>query len=245
MRVAVEVCVASFAEAEAAASAGVDSVEVCAWLACGGITPSSGAVDAVRGALPLRTRVLVRPTPGSFVYSPTEVQALVTDAEVFGGGALGLVTGALNAGGYIDEQVVRAVLHAAPESEITFHRAIDHANDMLGALETCIALGVHRVLSSGGETLALDGITRLKAMADRAGNRLVITAAGGINLTNVVEVVERTGIREVHFAAQRTLPAKHLGASMSSANAGVSFETEPDREKIDGVLNALVKAGLR
>lgn len=245
MRVAVEVCVSSFAEAEAAAQAGVDTVEVCAWLACGGITPSSGLVDAIRGALPVRARILIRPSPGGFVYAPAELHALVTDAEVFGGGALGLVTGALTENGSVAESVLRAVLHAAPESEITFHRAIDHASDMLHALEACITMGLHRVLTSGGETLALDGAARLKAMVEHAGDRCVIAAAGGINPANVVELVERTGVREVHFAAQRPMPAKHHGASMSSANAGVSFETEPDRAKIEGVLNALVKAGLR
>jgi copper homeostasis protein len=245
MRVAVEVCVASFAEAAAAAAAGADTVEVCAWLACGGITPSSGLVDAVRGPLPIQARILVRPSPGGFVYTPAELHALVTDAEVFGGGALGLVTGALTATGSVDESVIRAVIHAAPESEITFHRAIDHAADMLRSLDNCIELGLHRILTSGGETLALDGAARLKAMVERAGDRLMIAAAGGINPKNVVELVERTGAREVHFAAQKPKASASRGASMSSSHVGVSFETEPDAAKIEGVMNALVKAGLR
>ena len=33
--------------------------------------------------------------------------------------------------------------------------------------------------------------------------------------------------------------------AMSSTNVGVNFETVPDQAKIEGVLNALVKAGLR
>ncbi len=245
MRVAVEVCVASFAEAQAAAEAGADSVEVCTWLACGGVTPSNGLVDAIRGALAVPVRVLIRPTPGGFVYGPAEAHALLTDAEVFGGGALGLVTGALTSAGHADAGLMRKVLHAAPESEVTFHRAIDHAPDMLHALDACLELGVHRVLTSGGETIALDGVERLKAMVARAGGRLVIAAAGGINPENVVELVQRTGVSEIHFAAQKPVPGAPKGAAMSSANAGLSFETEPDRAKISGVLNALVKAGLR
>lgn len=82
-------------------------------------------------------------------------------------------------------------------------------------------------------------------MVERAGDRLLIAAAGGINPDNVVEIVERAGVREVHFAAQLPVKSKVRGAAMGSGHAGVSFETEPDREKIDGVLNALVKAGLR
>ncbi|MBL7958122.1 MAG: copper homeostasis protein CutC [Flavobacteriales bacterium] len=245
MRVKVEVCVTSVHEAEAAEACGADGVEICTWLACGGITPSNGLVDAVRSVVEIPVRVLVRPTPGGFVYTGAEAHAILIDAEVFGGGALGLVVGGLTQAGAPDVALMREAMRVAPESEVTFHRAIDHAAEMLLALDVCLDLGVHRVLSSGGETLALDGARRLNAMVERAGDRLLIAAAGGINPDNVVEIVERAGVREVHFAAQLPVKSKVRGAAMSSGHAGVSFETEPDREKIDGVLNALVKAGLR
>ncbi|MBK9148954.1 MAG: hypothetical protein IPM12_14185 [Flavobacteriales bacterium] len=243
MRVAVEVCVATVEEAMAAADA--DTVEVCTWLASGGVTPSNGLVDAVRSAVGLPVRVLVRPTPGGFVHTGAQAHAILVDAEVFGGGALGIVTGGLTEAGAPDAALMREVKRVAPESEITFHRAIDHAGDMLLAIDACLDLGVQRVLSSGGETLAIDGAARLKAMVDRAGDRLLIAAAGGINQGNVVELVERTGVREVHFAAQLAVKRVVHGAAMSSTHAGVSFDTEPDLAKIEGVLNALVKAGLR
>jgi copper homeostasis protein len=245
MRVAVEVCVASFAEAVAAASAGADTVEVCTWLACGGVTPSNGLVDAIRGAVEIPVRVLVRPAPGGFVYKGAEAHAILVDAEVFGGGAMGIVTGGLTEAGAPDVALLREVMRLAPESEITFHRAIDHAADMLRSVDDCTELGLHRILTSGGETLAMDGASPLKAMVERAGDRLTIAAAGGINPRNVVELVEGTGVREVHFAAQKPKSSGSRGASMSSTNVGVSFETEPDLAKIEGVLNALVKAGLR
>ncbi|MBK7483046.1 MAG: hypothetical protein IPI72_09945 [Flavobacteriales bacterium] len=39
-------------------------VEVCTWLDCGGVTPSSGLIDTVRGAkVRIPVRVLVRPGP--------------------------------------------------------------------------------------------------------------------------------------------------------------------------------------
>ena len=245
MAVGVEVCVTSVEEAEAAAACGVDSVEVCSWLACGGITPSSGLVDAMRSAVRIPVRVLVRPGPGGFVYTPAETLALLTDAEIFGGGAIGLVTGALEVDGSLNERVMASVIRLAPESEITFHRAIDHATDMAATLDRCIELGVHRILTSGGSTLATEGAVMLKQLVQRAGDRIMIAAAGGINAANVVELVERTGVTEVHFSAQRPKPGRAQGAAMSSTSQGVSFETEPDRAKIEGVMNALVKAGLR
>jgi copper homeostasis protein len=245
MRVAVEVCITSVDEAVAARDLGVDSVEACAWLACGGITPSSGLVDAVRSALHIPVRVLVRPTPTGFRYTSAESLVLLTDVEVFGGGALSLVTGALDDHGNLHRRLMEAVKRAAPESEITFHRAIDQASDPLQVVDDCIELGIDRILTSGGATLATDGVPVIQRIVQRAGHGCRVAMAGGVGPKNVVELVERTGAGEVHFAAQKAVGSAQRGAAMSSTNPGVDFHTEPDRAKIEGVLNALVKAGLR
>lgn len=245
MQVQVEVCVASVEEAEVAVSSGADRVEICSWLGCGGITPSSGLVDTIRNAVRVPVRVLVRPTPGGFQYSASETAVLLTDAEVFGGGALGLVTGLLNADGSIDAPIMRTLMSLAPESEITFHRAIDRSADPIRIFDTCLELGIDRILTSGGTTLAMDGVDVIQQLIRHAGERCAVAIAGGVRPENVVELVDRTGAQEVHFAAQRPLNLPLHGASMSSSQAGVNFGTEPDRAKIEGVMNALLKAGLR
>lgn len=245
MRVELEVCVTSVEEGQVAAEVGADSVEVCTWLACGGVTPSSGLVDAVRSAVRIPVRVLVRPTPGGFVYSPGELHAILTDTEIYGGGAMGVVTGGLLADGGPDADLMRSVRKLAPESEITFHRAIDRAVQPLAVLDLCLEFGLERILSSGARPAAFDGRTGLKEMVRRVGDRLIIAAAGGINAMNVVELVETTGVNEVHFAAQLMKKVPIPVVPMSSTHTGVGFETEPDRRKIEGVMNALVKAGLR
>jgi copper homeostasis protein len=155
------------------------------------------------------------------------------------------VTGALGVDGLADVQLIEVVKAALGGREFTFHRAIDHASDQLMALDQCLSIGIGRVLTSGGGTLALDGTAMLKQMVERAGEKLVIAAAGGINASNVVELVEKTGVAEVHFSAQKLKGGPPSGAAMSSANVGVNFEVEPDVAKIEGVMNALVKAGLR
>lgn len=245
MAIAVEVCVTSVEEAVAAQALGADSVEVCSWLACGGITPSSGLVDSIRVAVSIHVRVLVRPTPAGFVYSPAESRVLLTDAEVFGGGALSLVTGALTESGDLDEPLMRSIKGGAPESEITFHRAIDLAPDPVCIVDQCLALGIERLLTSGGRTSAMDGIAGINAVMARSNGQIQVAIGGGVNPQNVVELVDRTGAQEVHFSAQRALQRTQKGASMSASAAGFDFGTEPDIAKIEGVLNALVKAGLR
>lgn len=245
MRVAVEICVTSVAEAMAAERAGADSVEICTWLACGGVTPSSGLVDAVRTAVRIPTRVLVRPTPDGFIYDPAALHALLLDAEIFGGGAIGLVTGGLKADGTMDRDLMRSIAQLAPESELTFHRAVDHASDPVEVLEGCLALGVDRLLTSGGAALAHDGVATLQRLVEKAGEHCRIAAAGGINAENVVGIVERTGVSEVHFAAQGLISVAGAKVPLSAGHAGTSFAFAPDEAKIEAVMNALVKAGLR
>jgi copper homeostasis protein len=250
MRVSVEVCVTSIAEALAAAKAGADSVEVCSWLACGGLTPGPGLLSMTRDVLKDTTtkrRVLVRPRPGGFHYTADERHIIMRDALLLSvaDDEAGVVAGSLDDDDLVDARLMEVVKATLGDRAFTFHRAIDHASDNLAALDQCIALGAHRVLTSGGGTLALDGAAMLKKMVERAGEKLVIAAAGGIHAGNVVELVQKTGVAEVHFSAQKATAGVSGGAAMSSANAGVNFETEPDVEKIEGVLNALVKAGLR
>lgn len=245
MPVCVEVCVTSVAEARVAEACGVDSVEVCSWLASGGVTPSSGLVDAVRSAVRIPTRVLVRPTPEGFHYDRAALHALLLDAEIFGGGAIGLVTGGLTGAGGMDRELMREVRHRAPDSELTFHRAIDHAADPQEVLDGCLDLGVERILTSGGASRAVEGLAMLKALVSNAGDRCMIAAAGGIGPDNVVGIVEQSGVREVHFAAQRTSAHPVHRIPLTSGHAPSAFGVEPDQAKIEGVLNALVKAGLR
>lgn len=245
MRVAVEICVMSVAEAMAAESAGADSVEICTWLACGGVTPSSGLVDAIRTAVRIPTRVLLRPTPDGFVHDPAAIHALLLDAEIYGGGAIGLVTGGLKPDGSMDRELMGSIAQLAPESEITFHRAVDHAADPMEILEGCLALGIDRLLTSGGATLAKEGVSILKRLVDKAEGNCQIAAAGGINAENVVGIVERSGVPEVHFAAQRSVPGSPPKVALSSSHPSISYAFEPDVAKIEAVMNALVKAGLR
>lgn len=245
MQVAVEVCVTSVEEAVAAERAGADGVEVCSWLASGGITPSSGLVDAVRTAVRIPARVLVRPTTGGFVYGPPDIHALLLDAEIYGGGAIGLVTGALLEDGSINADLIRSVKGLAPESEITFHRAIDHSTDPMAILAACLELGVERILTSGGAASAVTGIPVLRQLMQAAGDSCQVAAAGGIDPDNVVQIVETTGVSEVHFAAQRRVTLDPGKVALSSGSDAEFFTVAPDEGKIEGVMNALLKAGLR
>lgn len=247
MRVAVEVCVTSVEEAVVAEQCGADTIEVCQWLSCGGVTPSFGLLNVLQERVRVRKRVLVRPTPGGFRYNADERQTLLRDVLMSGVGdeTCGIVTGALDMEDQPDAELIRGALLGAGERELTFHRAIEFSTDILLATERCMQLGVRRVLTSGGSVHAMSSSAMLAELVHAANDKIVVAAAGGINAGNVVELVERTGVREVHFSAQRPRMIVAHGHALGSGGTEANFSNEPDVAKIEAVMNALVKAGLR
>ncbi len=246
MHVHAEVCVAGIEEALAAVECGADRIELCTWPECGGTTPSAGMLEAVRHKVRVPIRVLVRATPGHFHYTMDEQETMLEEVRAIRRQAsgLGIVIGALDAAGLPDTNFMERVLDLCTNVEVTFHRAIDHATDFQRALDICMDMGVQRVLTSGGHTRALDGSEVLAKAVRQAGDRLSVAAAGGIQADHVVELVERTHVREVHFAARRPVRTKVGGISMS-ADSGMNWETEADRSKVNAIVEALANAGMR
>jgi copper homeostasis protein len=244
MAVRVEVCVTSVQEAVAAGAVGVDSVEVCTWLASGGVTPSWGLVTMVREHVPCQVRVLVRPSVGPFHYDAMTLDVLMADAHRFAEEGLGVVTGTLGPDARWDDAAMERIRAATQGAELTFHRAIDHAVDPVLVAEYCTSLGVERILSSGGAATALQGAPILRQLV-RSASGIRVAAGGGVRPENVVELVERTGVGEIHFSAQQWVTTAASGPSLGGDQATLGAVVVADLRRMDGILNALAKAGLR
>ncbi|MEZ5291243.1 MAG: copper homeostasis protein CutC [Vicinamibacterales bacterium] len=198
-RVRVESCVESLEAAYASAAGGADRVELCARLDVGGLTPSAALVERCVAATGLPVMAMARPRPGSFVYDRHEVDRMVHDVLAMRrAGAHGIVAGALTAAGDVDTEGMRLVLAAARPLPVTFHRAFDGARRLDEALDQLMALGVDRVLTSGGAATASEGAVVLRRLVTRAGARLVVMAGGGVRPHNVGALVRASGVTEVH-----------------------------------------------
>ncbi|KAH9246826.1 hypothetical protein BASA81_015604 [Batrachochytrium salamandrivorans] len=186
-----ECCVETLESAHAAVKGGgCRRLELCAALAEGGTTPSFGLFKLVRDSFPtVFVGCLVRPRGGDFYYSEKEVCAMLVDIDLFKRhGANGVVLGALDLNGAIHLSHMRRLISAARPMEVTFHRAIDVCRDPLHTVRECVALGVNRILSSGGESNALAGSATLAKMVCEADNRLMVCAGGGITPDNCLEI---------------------------------------------------------
>ena len=88
--------------------------------------------------------------------------------------------------------------------------------DRTEALERLISLGVDRLLTSGGAATAAEGADQIRALVAQANGRIVILPGGGITPENVARLVERTGVREVHFSVRDAAKVRKVVQALSA-----------------------------
>lgn len=202
----VEVCVQDVDGVKAATNAGADRVELCAELWCGGVTPSMDTIEeAITYAPPRGLRVLVRENRESFELSDQEAQKQADDIlairQMFATARtpVGFVVGGLREG-RLNPQWLDLWRESAGEHTLIFHRAFDELDQPCGALEMLCEHGWDGVLTTGAShgNVDVEGLRGLLACAD---GRMDIVGSGGVRKGNVAEVLQLTGLREVHFRA--------------------------------------------
>lgn len=199
-----EICVDSTAGVRAALDAGAHRVELCSALFEGGLTPSRGAIRQARRIDGIVLHVIIRPRGGDFLFDDDEFASQLDDIETAKAeGADGIVIGLLTANARVDVARTRRLIAAARPLSVTFHRAFDMTADPFEALETLIGLGVDRILTSGQDATALEGLPLIAELIRRAGDRVVIMPGGGITERNVGRIVAGAKPRDIHFAALR------------------------------------------
>lgn len=201
----IEICANSFESALAAQQAGADRIELCTELSVGGLTPSFGLLEKVLVELTIPVHVLIRPRSGNFTYLETELDIMLRDIETCKElGCDGVVSGALTREFEIDPEVTKLLKSCSGSMEFTFHRAFDWVRNPLEALEQLKALNVTRLLSSGQESSAIEGIELLKKLKDNAGDTLQIMPGGSINASNCLQF-KGAGFAMLHCSATRKI----------------------------------------
>lgn len=226
-----EIAAGSLASALAAQTGGADRIELCANLDEGGTTPSLGTLAVTRDRVRIPIRAIIRPRAGDFCYDASDVDVMLCDVETCVTlGLDGVVIGALDANGDVDERTCRALIEAAGSLSVTFHRAFDVVRDRERALETIIALGCDRVLTSGGAATALAGAEQIAATVQQAGTRIRVIAGAGITPENIAELARRSGAHEFHGSA------RGLRASVSRHHADPLPGLESNWRETDAVI---------
>jgi len=125
-------------------------------------------------------------------------------------GADGVVFGILKEDGQIDISRTRSLVELARPLSSTFHRAFDMTADLHQALADVIKASVNRILTSGGEQNAEDGVATIARLVAVAKDRIAVMVGGGIRETNVRHILQRTGAREIHANMGHSVPSPML-----------------------------------
>lgn len=240
-----EICVDSAACALAALHAGAGRIELCAGMSEGGTTPSAGLIELCRERVSAPLHVMLRPRGGDFVYDRLEVEVMRRDLAIIRKiGVEGVVLGVLRSDGRVDVEATRRLVEAARPLSVTFHRAFDAARDADEAIDDLIAAGVDRVLSSGRARTATQGRDVLARMVGRAGEKLVVMAGGGVRANGVADLVEHTGVTEVHARpVERRRSGGYHNVDVCIGASGVGG-SPPELEVIDPSAVAALRRAL-
>lgn len=203
-----EICVFNTATAIAAEKAGADRIELCENYANGGTTPSYGYLKTVREQISIPVFPMIRPRGGDYFHSADEIGIIRKDILLCKElGFEGVVFGLLNQDGTIDRDNTARLTEAAYPLEVTFHRAFDRCKDPLEALETIIACGCNRILTSGQEPKVMEGLALVKQLVEQANDRIIIMPGSGLNSSNVASIISTVGVSEVHTSARIRIPS--------------------------------------
>lgn len=215
-----EVCANSVESCLAAQAGGANRVELCAGIPEGGTTPSYGDIVIAREVLnKTLLHVIIRPRGGDFLYSPIEQRIMLKDiSNAHRLGVDGIVLGCLTANGDIDLPLMQQLMEASQGMSVTFHRAFDVCRNPQRALEQLIDLGCNRILTSGQQPTAEQGIPLLKELQQQADGRIILLAGCGVNENNIARIAAETGIREYHFSAR-----ENINSGMMYRNEAVSM----------------------
>lgn len=208
-KVILEVAVFSVQAAMEAIKAGAHRIELCENPSEGGTTPSYGSLLLMSKQNHVPVFPIIRPRGGDFLYNDLEFQIMKEDiatAKLMG--YKGVVIGLLNANGHIDKIRTTELVLLAHPMQVTFHRAFDRCADPIQGLEDIIASGCHRILTSGQMPNVMDAIPLIKKLVALANNRIMMMPGSGVRSNNIKDIIEQTGVNEMHSSARKNIPSK-------------------------------------
>lgn len=240
----IEICANSAMSCLEAEKGGAARVELCAGIPEGGTTPSYGEIRAAIDITEsIDINIIIRPRGGDFLYTEDEVRSMLYDIEMAKElGVHGVVFGCLTADGEIDMVLLKKLMKAAVPLSVTFHRAFDVCRDPYKALEQLIEVGCHRILTSGQQENAVQGIPLIAELVKQAAGRIIIMPGSGVREHNIEQIEKETGAIEFHSSARSVIESgmtfRLTRVPMGSVAVTSEFETtQTDAAKVAALVH--------
>ncbi|MFJ6391440.1 copper homeostasis protein CutC [Streptomyces sp. NPDC091972] len=202
-RAVLEVIALDVEDAVAAQAGGADRLELVTDMAADGLTPTVSTVTAIRDAVDISLRVMLRLSDGFGAGDAHDVGRLVGIAgEMREAGAEEFVLGFLDAAGDVDLAAVERVVEALDGCRWTFHRALDHASDRDALRKQLADLpGLDTYLTAGSASGVDEGLPVLRTESSRTGEpgyEQQLLVGGGLRLDHVPDL-RASGVAAFHI----------------------------------------------
>lgn len=237
-KIVLEIAAFNIEAALNALAAGADRIEFCENPMEGGTTPSYGSLLLLSQITKQPVFPIIRPRGGDFLYTEREFQVIQNDLMACKQlGFKGAVIGLLQADGNIDTKRTAALVQAAGNMELSFHRAFDRCKDPFLALEQLIDLGCKRILTSGQVPNVGNAIPMIQSLVEKANNRIVILPGSGVRADNIASIVTATGAKEMHSSARKAMASK-MEFNQPTMQENMHY-FDVDKEEIKAMLAAI------
>ena len=147
-------------------------------------------------------------------------------------GCTGIVSGVLHEDNSIDIKRTSELIELSKPMSFTFHRAFDVVSKPKEALLQLLNLGVDRLLTSGQQEKAEDGIDLLIELQKLAKNKITILPGSGINSENCIHY-KNNGFTEIHSSASKII------SSSTHSYFGNTPQIVSDINSIKNILNRI------
>ena len=209
---------------------GFTSIELCAALSVGGLTPNYGLIKQCVDRSEAEVHVMIRHKEGGFQVTSDDLILMRLDIKAaMEAGAYGVVFGILDANNTVAD-TNKELVQLAHELGLktTFHRAFDFVPDYRAAITKVEAFGFDRLLTSGLQPKAEKGIALIAQIQQAYGHKIQIIAGSGVNAGNALNFSD-SGIEYLHFTARK--PQSEV-VQMGMGQAMVT-----DTDKIQQIIN--------
>jgi copper homeostasis protein len=199
-----EVIALDASDARSAVDGGADRLELVSAMEFSGFDPSIRTFQAIRAAVNVPLRVMIRGSVGFASGGAQGIARLVTTARrLRAEGADEFVLGWLDDTGVVDLAAVHSVVAALDGAPWTFHKAIDYSTDRDAVYAAIRPLpGLDTVLTSGGPQPAGQGVDVLAAEAAREAahgdDGLALLVGGGLRIEDVPRL-RTVGLNDFHI----------------------------------------------
>ncbi|MCC5958962.1 MAG: copper homeostasis protein CutC [Rhodobacteraceae bacterium] len=237
MTATLEICVDTLDGLDAAIKGGADRIELCAALDVGGLSPAPSLLYAAQSA-PIPVYCMIRPRAGSFIYTARELDFMCAEITLVRElGFAGVVLGCGDESG-LDIAGLSRLCAAADGLGRTLHRVVDLLPDRRDVPRQAASLGFERILTSGGQPHAQQGMADIAAMVRAAPQGVSIMPGSGVSAQNAAGILRDTGAREIHASA-RGQDARHNGTRLTSLGFCAARTKYTDPSRVAGLKAAL------